>query len=92
MWVDAEVMEARVRAAQADSALRRELDEPQPDTLAYGALHVTDARRDGLLTSVPDTSFDAILNRSGNRELTSEEWPGFLRENGSEMLPPDGEG
>jgi antitoxin (DNA-binding transcriptional repressor) of toxin-antitoxin stability system len=33
-WVDAEVMEARVRAAQADAALRRQLDEMQPDTVA----------------------------------------------------------
>jgi hypothetical protein len=41
---------------------------------------------------VPVTSFDAILGRSGNRELTSEEWAEFLRGNASEMLPPDGEG
>lgn len=57
-----------------------------------GRYIVTDARPDGSLTLVPDTSFDAILGRSGNRELTSEEWAEFLRENGSEMLPPDGEG
>jgi antitoxin (DNA-binding transcriptional repressor) of toxin-antitoxin stability system len=33
-WVDAEVMEARLRGAQADASLRRELDELQPDTIA----------------------------------------------------------
>jgi antitoxin (DNA-binding transcriptional repressor) of toxin-antitoxin stability system len=33
-WVDAEAMEARVRDAQADPSLRRDLDELQPDTLA----------------------------------------------------------
>jgi antitoxin (DNA-binding transcriptional repressor) of toxin-antitoxin stability system len=33
-WVDAEVMEARVRDAQADTALQRDLDELQPDTIA----------------------------------------------------------
>jgi hypothetical protein len=33
-WVDAEVMEARVREAQADASLQRELDELQPDTIA----------------------------------------------------------
>jgi antitoxin (DNA-binding transcriptional repressor) of toxin-antitoxin stability system len=43
-WVDAEVMEARVRAAQADSALRRELDEPQPDTLADPLKRATTGR------------------------------------------------
>jgi antitoxin (DNA-binding transcriptional repressor) of toxin-antitoxin stability system len=32
-WVDAEVMEARVRGAQADASLQRELDELQPDTI-----------------------------------------------------------
>jgi antitoxin (DNA-binding transcriptional repressor) of toxin-antitoxin stability system len=33
-WVDAGVMEARVRDAQADAGLRRQLDELQPETIA----------------------------------------------------------
>jgi antitoxin (DNA-binding transcriptional repressor) of toxin-antitoxin stability system len=33
-WVSAEVMEVRVRGAQADASLQRELDELQPDTIA----------------------------------------------------------
>jgi antitoxin (DNA-binding transcriptional repressor) of toxin-antitoxin stability system len=33
-WVDAGVVEARVRGAQADSGLRRELDELQSETIA----------------------------------------------------------
>ena len=33
-WVDAGVMEARVRDAQADAGLRRALDELQPETIA----------------------------------------------------------
>jgi hypothetical protein len=33
-WVDAVVMEARVRNAQADSSLQVDLDALQPDTLA----------------------------------------------------------
>jgi hypothetical protein len=32
-WVDAKVMEARIRSAQADPELRRDLIELQPDTL-----------------------------------------------------------
>lgn len=33
-WVDADVMEARVRDAQADGSLQQELDELQPDSIA----------------------------------------------------------
>lgn len=33
-WVDSKVMEQRIRGAQADAALSRELDEFFPDTLA----------------------------------------------------------
>lgn len=33
-WVDSSVMEQRIRGAQADPALSRELDELFPDTLA----------------------------------------------------------
>lgn len=33
-WVDSKVMETRIRGAQADPALSRELDEFYPDTLA----------------------------------------------------------
>jgi hypothetical protein len=40
---------------------------------------------------VPDTSWAAILERSGGRELTTEEFVEFWREYGPQMLPTDGE-
>ena len=33
-WVDGDLMEARVRGAQADAGLREDLDALQPDTIA----------------------------------------------------------
>jgi len=33
-WVDAEVMEARIRGAQADEGLRQDLEQLEPDTIA----------------------------------------------------------
>jgi hypothetical protein len=53
---------------------------------------VEDQQPDGRLVLVPDTSWKAILARSGGRELTPQEWEDFLAEHGPHMLPPDGEG
>jgi antitoxin (DNA-binding transcriptional repressor) of toxin-antitoxin stability system len=33
-WIDADVMEARIRGAQADEGLRHDLEQLQPDTIA----------------------------------------------------------
>jgi hypothetical protein len=52
---------------------------------------VTDRRPGGELTLVPDTSWAAMLERLGGRELTAEESSEFWREYGPLMLPPDGE-
>jgi len=43
------------------------------------------------LRIVPDTSWKAILERTGGREATEEEFAAFEREHGP-FLPPDGEG
>ena len=56
-----------------------------------GRYVVTDRRAGGELTLVPDTSWSAMLERSGGRELTPEESSEFWREYGPLMLPPDGE-
>jgi hypothetical protein len=56
-----------------------------------GRYVVTDQRAGGELTLVPDTSWEAILERSGGRELTAEESAEFWREHKPHMLPPDGE-
>jgi hypothetical protein len=56
-----------------------------------GRYIVTGRRPGGELTLVPDTSWAAILERSGGRELTTEESAEFWREYGPQMLPPDGE-
>ncbi|MGB7685007.1 MAG: hypothetical protein WBL45_04415 [Solirubrobacterales bacterium] len=53
---------------------------------------VTEERPDGSLTLVPDTSWQAIKERSGAREASKEEWESFMAEHGRDMLPPDGEG
>lgn len=52
---------------------------------------VTDRRAGGELTLVPDTSWEAILERSGARESTAEESAAFWREHEPHMLAPDGE-
>lgn len=56
-----------------------------------GRYVVTDRRAGGELTLVPDTSWEAILERSGGREMTSEESAEFWREHEPQMLPPDDE-
>ncbi len=56
-----------------------------------GRYVVTDQRAGGELTLVPDTSWEAILERSGGREMTSEESAQFWREHEPHMLPPDDE-
>jgi hypothetical protein len=43
------------------------------------------------LTLAPDTSWSAIVERSGGRELTPDEAAEFQRDYASLMLPPDGE-
>lgn len=53
---------------------------------------ITEERPDGSLTLMPDTSWQAIKERSGARDASTEEWEGFMREHGDDMLPPDGEG
>jgi hypothetical protein len=45
----------------------------------------------GRLVLVPDTSWKAILDRSGGRQATPDEITAFEREHGP-FLPPDGEG
>jgi hypothetical protein len=45
----------------------------------------------GELTLVPDTSWEAILERSGGQELTPEEFAEFWAEHEPHMLPPDDE-
>jgi hypothetical protein len=51
-----------------------------------------DRRPDGDLVIAPDTSWEAISKRAGGLEMTPDRWDKFLREHGSEMLPPDREG
>jgi hypothetical protein len=50
-----------------------------------GEYVVEDRRPDGRLLRAPDTSWDAILRRSGGRELTAEEHQAFLAEHGPHM-------
>jgi hypothetical protein len=52
-----------------------------------GRYVVTDRRASGELTLVPDTSWDAILERSGGREVTPEESAEFWHEHEPHMLP-----
>jgi hypothetical protein len=56
-----------------------------------GRYIVTGRRAGGELTLVPDTSWAAILERSGGRELTTEESAEFWRKYGPQMLASDGE-
>jgi hypothetical protein len=56
-----------------------------------GRCVVSDRRAGGEFPLVPDTSWEAILERSGGREMTSEESAEFWREHESHMLPPDDE-
>jgi hypothetical protein len=57
-----------------------------------GRYVIRDRRPDGELVIAPDTSWEAISERAGGRELTPEEWDEFIAQHGSQMLPPDGEG
>ncbi len=52
---------------------------------------ISDGRPDGVLTLKPDTSIEAIRERTGTREPTVEEWAEFERDHCSQMLPPDGD-
>jgi hypothetical protein len=56
-----------------------------------GRYIVTERRPSGELTLASDTSWAAIVERSGGRELTSDESAKFQREYGPVMLPPDDE-
>lgn len=56
-----------------------------------GRYVVTDRRAGGELTLVPDTSWEAMLERSGGREMTPEESARFWAEHEPDMLPPDDE-
>lgn len=56
-----------------------------------GRYVVTDQRPGGELTLVPDTSWEAILERSGGRDMTPEESAKFWAEHEPKMLPPDDE-
>jgi hypothetical protein len=56
-----------------------------------GRYVVTERRPSGELTLAPDTSWSAIVERSGGRELTPEESAEFQREYAPLMLPPDDE-
>jgi hypothetical protein len=69
-----------------------ETDRVQLTGAVEGRYVIRDRRPDGELVIAPDTSWEAISERARGRELTPEEWDEFLREHGSEMLPPDGEG
>jgi hypothetical protein len=57
-----------------------------------GRYVIRDRRADGELTIVPDTTWAAMLERSGGRNATPEEWDAFMSEYGPQMLPPDREG
>lgn len=56
-----------------------------------GRYVIGDRRPDGVLTLEPDTSIEAIRERTGTREPTVEEWAEFERDHGSQMLPTDGD-
>jgi hypothetical protein len=56
-----------------------------------GRYVISNRRPDGVLTLEPDTSLQAIRERTGTREPTAEEWAEFERGHGSQMLPPDGD-
>lgn len=55
-----------------------------------GRYVISDRRPDGALMLEPDTSIEAIRERTGTREPTAEEWAEFGCDYGSQMLPPDG--
>lgn len=57
-----------------------------------GEYVVEDARPDGRLVLVRDTSIASIRQRQGTRALTPEEFAEFMAEHGPHMQPPDDEG
>jgi len=56
-----------------------------------GAYVVTEKRPGGELVIAPDTSWEAMLERTGSRAATAEEFAAFVAEHGP-FLPPDDEG
>lgn len=56
-----------------------------------GAYVVTEERPGGELVIAPDTSWRAMLERTGHREATAEEQAAFEAQHGP-FLPADGEG
>lgn len=56
-----------------------------------GAYVVTERRAGGELVIAPDTSWKAMLERTGHRPATASELAAFEAEHGP-FLPPDGEG
>jgi hypothetical protein len=56
-----------------------------------GRYVITDRRPTGELTLAPDTSADAIRERAGLLDPTSEQSEAFWREHEPHMLPPDDE-
>jgi hypothetical protein len=56
-----------------------------------GAYVVTGRRAGGELVIAPDTSWKAMLERTGHRPATAPELAAFEAEHGP-FLPPDGEG
>jgi len=56
-----------------------------------GAYVVTERRPGGELVIPPDTSWKAMLERTGARDATPKELAAFEAEHGP-FLPPDGEG
>lgn len=57
-----------------------------------GEYVIEEERPDGRLVIAPDTSWEAIRARGGEKELGAEQWEKFLAEHGPHMQPPDGEG
>lgn len=56
-----------------------------------GRYVIHERRVGGELLIAPDTSAAAMGERLGLREATADEFAQFVREHGSQLLPPDGE-
>lgn len=56
-----------------------------------GRYVVREQRPSGEVVLAPDTSWEAIRDELGVRELTPQEWDELMAKHGSEMLPPDRE-
>ncbi len=57
-----------------------------------GRYVIRERQAGGELIIAPDTSWEAISQRAGGHELSTEEWDQFICENGPDMLPADPEG